>query len=169
MAKSRLSILAQIPRQGRRQFLKQSLSAGLLFYLPLIKEFMINPKGIVIKNSLLSVEEITDGLLQILKTKGATIYAVIDQQKELSGAGIDILPMRYVLFGNPRTGGPVLLKDPVVGLDLPLKVLIWQADATHVHIAYNDKVYLQERYKLSDGLSELLNLTGLINAVLNQQ
>ncbi|MCQ6957015.1 DUF302 domain-containing protein [Mucilaginibacter aquariorum] len=127
---------------------------------------MLHPKGVNIKVSSQSVEKLTKNLIELLEKNGTTIYNVLDQQKELAGAGVSILPMRFILFGNPLTGGPVIKDMKVIALDLPLKILIWEGDDQKVNIAYNDKNYLNDRYGISHELNEKLDLEQLISRLL---
>ena len=85
----------------------------------------MNPKGIITKPSPYPVKETIDLLQAFLQQHGATIYARIDQQAELQKAGINIPPLEFIMFGNPKAGGPFMFENPVVALDLPLKVIAW--------------------------------------------
>jgi len=59
-----------------------------------------------------------------------------------------------------------LLENPVAGLDLPLKLIAWEDETKKIWLAYNDPVYIEERYSLSHRLIELLDLEGLITGAL---
>lgn len=125
-------------------------------------------KGITIHPSPYPVKETIDHLLEMLRLQGVTIYARIDQQMELEKVGVKIAPLEYLLFGNPKAGGPVMQENPVAALDLPLKVIAWEDSQKKVWLAYNEAAYIQERYALSAAVSAPLNLDGLIKKVFNQ-
>ena len=127
---------------------------------------MLNPEGVVIRESMYPVDETIDRLVSFLQNKGATIYARINQQTELNGAGLHILPLQFILFGNPQTGGPIMAVNPIAALDLPLKIIAWEDDHKKVWIAYNDAQYLEHRYALTPAESSSLNLDGLVKAAL---
>jgi len=156
----------KVPDNGRRHFIQQTMFAGLFLYLPITITKMLNPRGVVIAVSRFTVDVSVQRLIELLKNKGVKIYAIIDQQDELSQAGIIIPPMQFVLFGNPKTGGHVMIANPVAALDLPLKVLVWQDENNIVRAAYNDPGYLKERYSLSQQLSGMLDLEPLMKVVL---
>jgi len=88
----------------------------------------MNPNGVITKPSPYSVKETIDRLQIFLQQHGATIYARIDQQAELQKAGINIPPLEFIMFGNPKAGGPVMVENPIAALDLPLKVIAWEDD-----------------------------------------
>jgi uncharacterized protein (DUF302 family) len=128
---------------------------------------MLNPTGVVINVSPFSVNETVSRLIELLKNKKATIYTVIDQRDELAKAGITIPPMQFVLFGNPKSGGTLMVENPVAGLDLPLKVLVWEDENNNVRVAYNDPGYLLKRYGLCLQLGAILDLKPVIKMALD--
>lgn len=66
---------------------------------------------------------------------GATLFAEIDQQAAAVGAGLDLRPTTLLLFGNPRAGTPLMDAWPISGLELPLRMLVWEQDGV-VQVAY---------------------------------
>jgi uncharacterized protein (DUF302 family) len=67
-----------------------------------------------------------------------------------------------LIFGNPKAGTPLLLAAPAAGLDLPLKLLAWQASDGRTWAAYNDPQYILQRYQLPADL--LANLAAVVPA-----
>jgi uncharacterized protein (DUF302 family) len=110
--------------------------------------------GIVSQLSPYSVTETIDRLVTILETKGITIFARIDQQVEAEKVGLSLCPTQLLLFGSPKAGTPLMAAEPTIALDLPLKVLAWEAADGKVWLSYNDPTYLQQRFSLSDELVE---------------
>jgi uncharacterized protein (DUF302 family) len=127
---------------------------------------MINPRGVIVRPCQFRVDEAIDNLVVLLQQNGATIYVRINQQTELHHAGIEIPPLQFILFGNPHTGGPVMTANPIVALDLPLKIIAWQDRLRKNWIAYNDAHYLEKRYGLDPDKYPFLNLNGIVSAVL---
>jgi uncharacterized protein (DUF302 family) len=126
----------------------------------------MNPTGVLSVRSTYSVRETTKRVENILQAAGAIVYARIDQQAELKKAGIDIRPMEFLLFGNPAAGGPVILQNPMVALDLPLKLLILENDKSETWILYNDANYIGSRYDLKQGTFLPLILDKIIQRAL---
>lgn len=124
-------------------------------------------KGITIHPSPYPVKETIDRLLEFLRLQGVTIYARIDQQMELDKVGLKMGALEYLLFGNPKAGGPVMQENPVAALDLPLKVIAWEDKDKKVWLAYNEAAFIRERYDLPAAVSAPLNLDGLIAKVFN--
>jgi uncharacterized protein (DUF302 family) len=147
----------------RRTFIGVILKSSLLFlYLPNEKSFNMPPQGITIKTSKFSAKETIDKVQEFLQAHGATIYSRIDQQAELAKAGLATGPIEFIMFGNPKAGGPLMVKDPLVALDLPLKMIAWEDKDHAVWLAYNQADFIQERYDLPAGISSVLELGPII-------
>ncbi len=108
--------------------------------------------GIISQLSQYSVPVTIDRLEAILKVKGITIFARIDQQAEAEKVGLSLCPTQLLLFGNPKAGTSLMVAEPTIALDLPLKVLAWEATDGKVWVSYNDPNYLKQRFSLSDEL-----------------
>jgi uncharacterized protein (DUF302 family) len=126
----------------------------------------MNPQGIIIKSSPHTVKDTIDKLQAVLQSNGVTIYARIDQQEELHKTGQNIPALEFILFGNPKSGGPIMIENPVAALDLPLKVIAWQDNEQKVWVAYNSAAYIKSRYSLSDQVSAPIDLDPLMVKVL---
>ena len=130
---------------------------------------MIDPKGVIIRPSQYTVKETIDRLQAFLQQHGATIYARIDQQAEVKGAGQDLPALEFIMFGNPKAGGAIMAEKPVAALDLPLKIIAWEDAEKKIWLAYNDAVYMEERYHLIHNGASPLNLAPIISKALDQQ
>jgi uncharacterized protein (DUF302 family) len=126
----------------------------------------MNPKGVIINPSPYSVKETIDRLQSFLKQHGATIYARIDQQAEVNNTGQKLSPLEFIMFGNPKAGGPIMTENPLSALDLPLKVIAWEDAEKKTWLAYNDALYIEERYSLPHTISSPLAIGQLISLAL---
>lgn len=88
----------------------------------------MNSHGVITLPSPYPVKETIDLLVAFIQQHGATLYARIDQQKELQNIGQNIRPLEFILFGNPKAGGPIMAENPIAALDLPLKIITWEDD-----------------------------------------
>jgi uncharacterized protein (DUF302 family) len=109
-------------------------------------------EGVVNKPSNHSVEQTVDRLKNILEARGVTLFALIDHGGEAEKVGMKMLPTKLLIFGNPKSGTPLMLASPSIALDLPLKILVWQDNQGAVWLSYNSPEYLMERYGLSEDL-----------------
>jgi uncharacterized protein (DUF302 family) len=131
------------------------------------KEFiaMNTTNGIISQPSQYSVPETIDRLAVVLQAKGITIFVRIDQQAEAEKVGLSLRPTQLLLFGNPQAGTPLMVAEPMIALDFPLKALAWEAADGKVWLSYNDPSYLQQRFSLSD---ELVKNVAVIASLVQQ-
>ena len=115
--------------------------------LPMQKE-----EGIVKIPSHHSVDETVAKLEGILKSKGVTLFALIDHSGEAEKVGLKMPPTRLLIFGNPKAGTPLMLASPSVAIDLPLKILVAEDSLGKVWISYNSAESLKERHDLPQNL-----------------
>lgn len=111
-------------------------------------------KGIVERVSNHSVDETVDRLMGMMKSRGLTLFALIDHSGEAEKAGMKMPPTRLLIFGSPKAGTPLMLASPSVALDLPLKILVSQEGEGKVWVSYNNPEYLRERHGLPAALMQ---------------
>lgn len=87
-----------------------------------------------------------DRLESLLKQKGMTIFARIDHAAGGAKVGQSLRPTEVLIFGNPKGGTPFMICEQTVGIDLPLKALVWQDAQGKVWLGYNDPEYLARRH-----------------------
>lgn len=93
-------------------------------------------------------------LREALDAHGLQLFARIDHAAGAREAGLELQAEVLLIFGNPRAGTPLMRADPHVGIELPLRMLVWQ-DADGAHVGYLDPRELADRYAL-DGQEETL-------------
>ncbi|MDZ7968572.1 MAG: DUF302 domain-containing protein [Nostoc sp. DedSLP03] len=121
--------------------------------------------GIISQLSQYSVPVTIDRLEAVLEVKGITIFARIDQQAEAEKVGLSLCPTQLLLFGNPKAGTSLMVAEPTIALDLPLKILAWEATDGKVWVSYNDPNYLKQRFSLCD---ELVKNIAIIAPLIDQ-
>lgn len=76
-------------------------------------------------------------LEETLKEKGMTIFAQIDHQAAARNAGLTMQPATVIVYGTPKAGTPLMVKDPMLALQLPLKVLVTEPTQGKVEVMLN--------------------------------
>ncbi|MEP0264234.1 DUF302 domain-containing protein [Dokdonia sp.] len=109
-----------------------------------------------------TVSQLADTLIPQLKEKGFKIMANIDHSIAATKAGLELRPTRTIIFGNPKGGTLLMQQDQRIGLDLPLKLLIWEDAAGDTQISYYNGTTLTSRY----GITEPQAVIGKINGAL---
>lgn len=108
--------------------------------------------GIVTIPAHQSVDQTVQKLQAILQAKGVKLFALIDHSGEAEKAGMQMPPTKFLIFGNPKAGTPLMIAAPTIAIDLPLKVLVWESADGKVWISYNAPDYLQARHGLPPDL-----------------
>lgn len=108
-------------------------------------------------------------LLDAFATRGIKVFATIDQQAEARSVGLDMPPTTLIVFGSPKAGTPLMLANPAVGVDLPLKLLVSEARPGEVSVLFTPAAALIERHALPPELAANLEpAERLVAAVLGE-
>ena len=127
-----------------------------------------NDREIVSIKSRLSFSQTVERLSSAFQSHGIKVFAAIDQQAEANAVGLDMPPMVLILFGNPKAGTPLMVAQPLSGLDLPLKVLVSEANEGEVLVSFNSTQYLLKRHGLADKFGSNIDPAGrLIESALS--
>jgi uncharacterized protein (DUF302 family) len=107
-----------------------------------------------------------DRLEAAVKAKGMTVFARIDHAAGATAAGLSLPPTEVLIFGNAKAGTPLMQSVQTIGLDLPLKALVWQDGSGHTWLSYNDPAWLAKRHGLGGETATTISLmTGALDAV----
>jgi uncharacterized protein (DUF302 family) len=104
--------------------------------------------GLTTVQSSFGAKETMDRLEAEVKAKGLTIFVRIDHAAGAAAAGIPLRPTEVLIFGNARGGTPLMEANQSVGIDLPLKALVYQDAAGKVWLSYNDPSWIAQRHVL---------------------
>jgi uncharacterized protein (DUF302 family) len=89
-----------------------------------------------------------DRLEAEVKAKGMTVFARVDHAAGAAAVGLPLRPTELLIFGNARGGTPLMQSIQTIGIDLPLKALVWQDEAGTTWLSYNDPSWLAKRHGL---------------------
>jgi len=129
----------------------------------------MDDSGLVTLQSAHSAAETLARLEAVLKTKGIQVFARIDHAAGAASVGLELRPTLLLIFGDPRAGTALMQADQRVGLDLPLKALIWEDAGGQAFVTYGDPRWIARRHGLTGPAAEAAGrlaagLEGLANA-----
>jgi uncharacterized protein (DUF302 family) len=105
-------------------------------------------------------------LVEAIKARNFNVMAEVDHAAAATSVGAQLRPTHLVIFGNPRGGTPLMACDQRVGIDLPLKALVWQAEDGTVNVSVNTPTWVGERHKVAACAGQpLTNMTGALTAI----
>jgi uncharacterized protein (DUF302 family) len=101
-----------------------------------------------------------------VKARGMTVFAHIPHDRGAAAVGLPLRPNDLLIFGNPKVGTSLMQSAPTIGIDLPLKVLVWQDAEGNTWLSYNDPAWLARRHGLDpDVEATVKTLAGALAAV----
>jgi uncharacterized protein (DUF302 family) len=121
-----------------------------------------DPAGLVRWRSAHPVAATADRLADACAGAGVQVFARIDQAEAARSVGKALDDMVLLIVGNPAGGTPLMVRQPTVGIDLPLKILVW-SDGTDTWVATNEADWLAGRHHLEAAETQALaGLAGLV-------
>ena len=94
--------------------------------------------------------ETVERLKSLLSQKKIQVFADIDHAEGAQKVGLPLRPTHLLIFGNPQAGTPLMQSQQTIGLDLPLRVLIWEDAAGKVWLTYHRPEFLAQRHQILD-------------------
>lgn len=85
-----------------------------------------------------------------LEKRNLILFAEINHAAGALKVGAELRPTSVFIFGNPKAGTPLMQASQVMGLDLPLKILLWEDETNKVNISYQNLAYLVKTYGVSE-------------------
>lgn len=96
------------------------------------------------------VRETMNRLESEAHARGLTIFARVDHGFGAATAGLRLSPMQVLIVGSPRAGTPLIQANPLIGLDLPLRILVWENETNAVIISAINPEFIAERRGITD-------------------
>jgi len=117
-------------------------------------------------------KETIDRLEAEIRGKGMTVFARIDHAAGAAEVGLTLPPTELIIFGNARGGTPLMQSLQTVGIDLPLKALVWEDTAGKTRISYNEPGWIAQRHGVGANAEPIVNsmaaaLSAISGAVTN--
>jgi uncharacterized protein (DUF302 family) len=112
--------------------------------------------GVITRASPLSLEQTLDRMLASIRSHGLQLFAQIDHARNAAEVGLTMPPAQLLIFGSPQSGTPLMIASPLLALELPLRVLVWQDGHGRSWISYRDPQELAARYSVPADLAPVL-------------
>lgn len=103
--------------------------------------------GLVTMISPYSAQQTAERIESVVEQKGLNLFARIDHAVGAAKIGEKLRPTIVLIFGNPRGGTPFIQCAQTVGIDLPLKALVWEDESGKVWLGYNDPAWMAARHR----------------------
>jgi uncharacterized protein (DUF302 family) len=122
--------------------------------------------GLITVPSSFPAKTTMDRLEGEVRAKGMTVFARVDHAAGAAEAGLPLRPTELLIFGNARGGTPLMQAEQTIGIDLPLKALVFEDAVGKVWLSYNDPRRLAARHNLGTAAAQNVDaMVGLLSAV----
>nr|WP_198344839.1 DUF302 domain-containing protein [Neisseria chenwenguii] len=116
-----------------------------------------------------SFNDTVSRLQNAMQSKGMTVFTVIDHQAAARKHGLSMQPAKVIVFGTPKVGTLLMVKDPAFALQLPLRVLVTE-NGGKVQVVFNDtrRLISGSKIEYAEVENTLANAERLIRATVSQ-
>lgn len=125
--------------------------------------FTANAADLVTKTSPHSVNDTMDKLVAAVEGAGATVFARVDHAKGAMSIDAELAPNQMLVFGNPKLGTPIMQQNPAAGLDLPIRVVVFQDNNGQTHVTYHNPSQIAEDYGIPADFKALQMMGGALD------
>ena len=122
-------------------------------------------EGLTSVESSLGPKETMDLLEAGIRAEGMQVFARIDHAAGAAAVGLTLRPAELIIFGNARGGTPLMQSAQTVGIDLPLKALIWQDAMGKTWLSYNEPSWIAQRHGVAGTESTIDKMADLLSAI----
>jgi uncharacterized protein (DUF302 family) len=87
-------------------------------------------------------------------------------RREAAAVGLPLLPTELLIFGSAKAGTPLMQANLAIGIDLPLKALVFKDADGKVWLCYNDARWLVRRHQLGAAAAQIADaMEAALNAI----
>jgi uncharacterized protein (DUF302 family) len=110
-------------------------------------------------------KETIDRLETEIRAKGMIVFARIDHAAGAAEVGLTLAPTELIVFGNARGGTPLMQSVQTVGIDLPLKALVWKDATGKTWLSYNEPIWIARRHGVADAEQVVSKMAAALSAM----
>src|SRR5437762_9466608 len=100
-----------------------------------------------------------------VRARGMTVFARIDHAAGAAEVGLTLRPTELIIFGNARGGTPLMESVQTVGIDLPLKALVWEDASGKTWLSYNEPSWIAHRHGVANAEPAVNKTSGVLSAM----
>jgi uncharacterized protein (DUF302 family) len=125
--------------------------------------------GVLSLESRAAFTDTVERLVASLQQRGLTLFARLDHAAGAAAAGLALRPTQLLVFGNARGGTPLMQAQQQLGLELPLRVLVWQDEALRTWVSHPDLQWTARRYGLPEtSAAAVAHLAAVLKALVRE-
>ncbi len=110
----------------------------------------MSAEGLITLRSSFGPQETMSRFEAEVRARSLTVFSHIDHAAGAAAVGLPLRPTDLLIFGAAKGGTPLMQSAQTIGIDLPLKALVWQDEAGTTFLSYNDPAYLAHRHGVGE-------------------
>ena len=118
-------------------------------------------KGLTTVPSRFAPKETMDRMETEIGKRGMNVFARIDHAAGAAEVGLTLRPTELIIFGSARGGTPLMQSAQTAGIDLPLKVLVWEDAGGKTWLSYNEPSWIRQRHSVVNA-EQVVNTLGAV-------
>ena len=122
-------------------------------------------EGLLSIRSMFGPNETMDRLEAAIRAQGMKVFARIDHAAGASEAGLELRPTEVIIFGNARGGTPLMQSVQTIGIDLPLKALVWEDASGTTWLSYNEPSWIAQRHGVANAEPVVSKMSAALSAM----
>jgi uncharacterized protein (DUF302 family) len=122
-------------------------------------------EGLLSIRSRFGPKETMDRLEAEIRARGIKVFARIDHATGAAEAGLELRPTELIIFGNARGGTPLMQSVQTVGIDLPLKALVWEDASGTTWLSYNEPSWIAQQHNIPNAEPTVSKMTAALSAM----
>ena len=123
-------------------------------------------EGVTSLPSAFGPKDTMDRLESEIKSRGIAVFARIDHAAGAAQVSMSLRPTEVLIFGNAKAGTPLMQQLQSIGIDLPLKALVWEDANGKTWLSYNEPTWIAKRHGLSIQSQSTVNVLSEVLASL---
>ena len=145
---------------------RTDLILTVLIIFSLMRGSAMAADGFITLKSNLEPKPTVERLEAEIKAKGLTVFAHVDHAAAAAAVSLQLRPTDVIIFGSAKGGTPLMQSVQTIGIDLPLKMLVWQDAEGRTWLSYNDPKWLSDRHGIGPGAeASVAAMTTLLDAL----
>jgi uncharacterized protein (DUF302 family) len=119
-------------------------------------EHAMSADGLITLQSSFGPEETMGRFKTEVHARGITVFSHIDHAAGAAAVGLPLRPTNLLIFGAAKAGTPLMQSVQTIGIDLPLKALVWQDESGKTFLSYNDPAYITHRHGIGESAKSVI-------------
>jgi len=122
-------------------------------------------EGLTTVPSQFAPKETMDRVETEIRNRGMNVFARIDHAAGAAEVGLTLRPTELIIFGNARGGTPLMHSVQTVGIDLPLKILVWEDAGGKTWLSYNEPNWIRQRHSVANAEQVVNSLAAVLSTI----